>query len=515
MLDESTGTRDRVWICMRREIACATGVGDRSTDRRVFQQCEYLAVMTTSIQPWVRLNFGSAGAILGDQRRGERLRSILTSAMARPAGRISEVFRTNAERQATYDFLEHGQVDVDRVRETIGIACARACSREPEVLVPLDGTSLTLTDKSGMKGFGNVGTYTAGARGLKVLTSLALKKDGTPMGVPSLVFWARQRPDDDEARRKRTSGELESVYWRTCVDETDDRFRREAPDTKLHFIADREADAGPLMRHIIDKGHRFTIRADGTRKVRLDDKKVDVFEPLRAAAHRGTLRVPVTAKPGRTARTARLVVRAAKVCLVLRDPDGKNPRYEWVTAVWAYEYDTCPPGEHALDWLLYTNAPVETVADAIDTVTRYTKRWRIEDFHRTWKRGGCRVEETQLRSYNAVVKWATMLAVVAVRAEHLRHVARTSPEEPATSELTATELEALILVKRREKKKNEVIPDDTPTIAQAVRWIADIGGYVGNKSSGKPGATVIARGLERLLIVAETIDGLRTAGKLR
>jgi hypothetical protein len=47
-----------------------------------------------------------------------------------------------------------------------------------------------------------------------------------------------------------------------------------------------------------------------------------------------------------------------------------------------------------------------------------------------------------------------------------------------------------------------------PTIAQAVRWIADLGGYTGNKSSGPPGSVVIARGLERLTIAVQVLQAL-------
>ncbi|MDI1429689.1 hypothetical protein [Polyangium sorediatum] len=36
-------------------------------------------------------------------------------------------------------------------------------------------------------------------------------------------------------------------------------------------------------------------------------------------------------------------------------------------------------------------------------VIGYTQRWRIEAFHRTWKQGGCNVEETQLQTSVPVI----------------------------------------------------------------------------------------------------------------
>jgi len=40
------------------------------------------------------------------------------------------------------------------------------------------------------------------------------------------------------------------------------------------------------------------------------------------------------------------------------------------------------------------------------------------------------------------------------------------------------------------------IPDDIPTMANAVRWLAELGGHAGRPSSGRPGAVTIRRGLE-------------------
>jgi hypothetical protein len=41
-------------------------------------------------------------------------------------------------------------------------------------------------------------------------------------------------------------------------------------------------------------------------------------------------------------------------------------------------------------------------------------------------------------------------------------------------------------------------PPQPPTLAEAVRMIARLGGFIGRKSDGHPGATVIWRGLQRL-----------------
>ena len=103
-----------------------------------------------------------------------------------------------------------------------------------------------------------------------------------------------------------------------------------------------------------------------------------------------------------------------------------------------------------------------------------------------------------------VLRWATMLAAIAMRVERLKPLARTQPDLPADIALSQIEIEALRIAKTRIKKCTETIPTTgMPSIGQAVRWIAELGGYTGKSSGGPPGSITIARGFERLLIWAD------------
>jgi len=175
------------------------------------------------------------------------------------------------------------------------------------------------------------------------------------------------------------------------------------------------------------------------------------------------------------------------------------------------EHGTEPPGEKPLDWMLLTNAPIDSIQAIRRVVLGYSTRWRIEEFHKTWKSGACNVEDTQLRSRNALIRWATILSVVATRIERLKRLARTEPERPASDELTPVEIEVLLVLKRRYKKRTETVPDTMPTMGQAVLWMAELGGYTGKSSGGPPGSTTIGRGLERLKISAEAVLAVREA----
>jgi hypothetical protein len=192
--------------------------------------------------------------------------------------------------------------------------------------------------------------------------------------------------------------------------------------------------------------------------------------------------------------------------LHLKEGGRSNKRVELrVSVVNAREMGDVPAGEERLDLLLITNQRVANFEDARGVLSAYTLRWRIEEFHKTWKSGHCRVEESQLRGEQAVRKWAIILAAVACRIERLKLLARDTPNALADAEFSEIELHALILLKRRSKRKNEIISDEIPTISQATIWLAEIGGYTGKSSGGPPGSITLSRGLFKLRAAADAI----------
>jgi transposase-like protein/transposase Tn5 family protein len=471
--------------------------------REFFGRLRVRRGMQTARQ-WAQASFGSAE--LGDGRRSRRMVELMAGAAARPSGRICDVFAGAAQRQAAYDFVEHESVSADAVIEAVGNACLRQCAQHPRVLIPMDGSSVTLTDRQCSKGFGRIGSLRFAAHGLKVMNTLALTPQGEVLGVPTQHYWTRQKRA--KQRGYRGPKQRESAHWRDAVDEVSERRTRLAPDTRLHFIADREADASLLIRHILQHGHEFTIRANGTRTIKLERGRVAIRPWLIRQRAVATMSLKLSAQAAGSEREVELVVRAARVRLVLRDRHSKHRSVREVTVVWAREQGRLSKGQKRIQWMLYTTDLVHSGTQACAVVQRYGLRWRIEEMHRTWKSGACNVETMQLRSPQAAIKWACMLAAVAARIERLKSLSRKSPNEPASIELADVEVRALILLKRDQKKRTESIPDSMPTIAQAVRWIADLGGYIGAKSSGPPGSTVIARGFERVLIAAQVLQAL-------
>jgi hypothetical protein len=456
-------------------------------------------------QRWAREEFGHAQ--LGDERRTKRLVQLAAGALDHPAGRITEVFGSDAKRQGAYDFLESHHVSEAALSEAVARASARRVADTAYAFVALDGTSLSLVDRKRAKDFGAVGSYTEGGRGLKIIHAYITDKLGVPAGVCGQAWWTRP---DEHVRRSpsRKLHEKETVHWLEVIEQTSRYFSEEAEGTRPWFQIDREGDCWSTLRRLIDRGELFTVRSSWNRRLKTKNGEPRAYlrEALQKSRVAHTIFVDVPAKPGRRARRARLEIRARQVTLDLKNSWTKVRYKRPVNVLSVKERGTTPSSEKPLEWLLLTSHAIETKQDLELVVFGYTQRWRIEELHRTWKSGGCRVEETQLRTKSRVIKWATVMVAVAARIERLKYLARQRPDTAATVELTENEILALLLLKRTEKKRNETIPAGVPTIAQATRWIADLGGYTGKSSGGPPGTITLKRGLNRLATATKLIE---------
>jgi hypothetical protein len=418
---------------------------------------------------------------------------------------VSAVFELEEERQAAYDFLESRKVPERAVVDALRVSTARSSASEAQVYIPVDGSSLTLVDRVGDKGFGSIGQRRLPTRGLKVVTALAVATSGVPIGVAGLQWWAR---GVREKRRRRLDrhDRTETAQWLENIEHIEAAYRRHAPETARWYVLDREGDNAEVLQRLRQMQAHFTVRSKHDRPVLRGDGRRSRLSTVAARGKwLGSYVVDVPAAPQRRARRAVVEVRAERVTVLLPNYEHRlEPIAFELTVLLARERHP-PRGCPRLQWRLLTDQPVRNRVAALCIIGSYCTRWRIEEFHRTWKSGACNVEDSRLRARAHVVRWATVLAAVAARTERLKYLARNDPEQPATVELTPLEIEALIAAKRRQKSSVEVVPDGVPTIRQAVRWIADLGGWgdARYRKGAEPGTITIARGLERLMIWAD------------
>jgi hypothetical protein len=457
---------------------------------------------------WAFEEFGHAS--IEDQRWRRRLVSVAKRLGRRPAGRVTEAFVDDAERQGAYGLLESDAVSEGDVGAAIFEACAKRSAGEEYVFCAIDGTSLTLADHEGSKGFGPIGVRAKRGRGLKVMNAMVLTSDGVPLGVSSQQWWARSERRRRKHRDQLRPEQKETRFWLEAMKQTRQVMAKHAPGTRCWFQLDREGDAWPMLLDAGLEDHWFTIRACRNRRVLLPTGGHSYLRTIVAKqAMKAEYSLEVRATSKRQARTAAMEIRACTVTLEFRDKSTKRRFSMETNVVQALERGTTPRGEKPIEWTLLTNRPIKTKKDLTNVVFGYSMRWRIEELHRTWKSGACRVEETQLRSPSAVIKWATILIAVAVRIERIKQLSREQPERPASDEFSPVEIKAAALLRFGKSAKTQVPAGVVPTMAEVTLWIAQIGGYTGKASSGgPPGSITLARGLKDLRAVVQAMEAL-------
>jgi Transposase DNA-binding/Transposase DDE domain len=471
--------------------------------------------MTISNVAWAQEEFG--GAQLGDARRRRRLMAVAAQAARRPSGMVTGVFTTPAQREAAYRLMGKESTSCRELAASAHAAAARRCVGHTDIIVPLDGSSLNLSDPAGLRGLGPVGTRASGAQGILVMTALALDPRGTPLGLLDQHYWTRpqRRPKGRTYRRgskndKRPREQRESFIWVETMRRVTETMAKEAPRSKPWFQLDRGGDCMSVLMEAADAKMHVTVRAVHERRLRWPNgQNGHLLSSILYQPVRGTYEVDVPARYKQVARLATMAIRVACMPVELQLSRTQR-RILNVNVVLATEQHA-PRGQTPLRWMLFTTHPVTTVTDAIEVVAAYVRRWRIEDFHKTWKSGACNIESCKLGSKDAIIRWVTMMASVAARIEHVKHAARKTPNAPATVVFSRAEIDATILLYKEGLTKIHVPykPGDTPSVAEITYWIASLGGHMGNPKTRPPGATVIRRGLEQVAAVAKVLVSIR------
>ena len=199
----------------------------------------------------------------------------------------------------------------------------------------------------------------------------------------------------------------------------------------------------------------------------------------------------------RAARAARLEVRFRQVRL---KPPKHKPKLGELS-VWAIlaEETDAPKGVEPLKWMLLTTMEVSDFEQATEKLSWYARRWGIEVYHRTLK-SGCKVERRQLGSADRIEACLAIDMVVAWRILHLTKLGRETLEVPCTVFFEQADWKALCCFTRQDPTP----PDQPPSLREAIRMVASLGGFLGRNSDGEPGTKSLWLGLQRLDDIAAT-----------
>jgi transposase-like protein/DDE family transposase len=447
------------------------------------------------------------GAQLGDERLTRRLMRIADAVSAAPTRSFPAVTGSDSELEGVYRFMSNSRVSSRKILAPHFAASAERAGKG-DVLVVHDTTNFVF---GGLVKRQGLGRFKQGqGQGFFGHFALAVTADGSrqPLGLVGLCTIVRHTPPHRQARLSGTSWEFSR--WANLALHVNEALPR-----AIH-VMDREADAITLFNELGAAGARFVVRSHHNRRLGKDDESGETH--LNDALERGKVMlrrtVPLSRRrpdplgralrkiyPPRMERLADLRVKASRV--TVKSPpyghlDPDYPREVTLNAV-LVEETTRKAGLDPVCWRLLTNLPVDTPEEVAFVVDAYRTRWMIEEFFKALKTG-CAIEKRQLETGRALLNALAVFAVVAWRLLLLRHVARTSPDAPATAALTSQQVRVLSqLAAMTGPNVPKVDLPPNPSAADALRAVAQLGGHI--KNNGPPGWQVLGRGYDSLLLV--------------
>lgn len=410
----------------------------------------------------------------------------------------------SAAAEGAYRLLRNDHIQPDAIAEGAFQSVAEEASTRPLLVAAEDTTTLTVSKALKME-LGDVGGPAAAAvQGLFVHSVLLVDPQSKEtIGLIEQQRWARDPATRGKRhdRRTRAYEDKESFKWQSASE----RMATRLGETMSRVISacDREADIYEYLLYKQARGERFVVRCSWDRG--LADSDVRLREQVASWRVIGSSEVEVAqrgGKHGRSARKARVVLRAGK--LSLRAPlrlDKKGAPIP-LSVVDVREEDA-PDGVEPLHWTLLSSEAVSNPAEAAQILDYYRLRWRIEEFHKAWKTG-CGAEMRRPHSADNYERLVVVLAFVAVRILQLRELERAHAD--ASCERVLTRLEWRCLWASTQKTPS---PKEPPSALWAVNAIAKLGGWIPNNRTQRPGWIVLWRGWERFEERLEAVEIVR------
>lgn len=451
-----------------------------------------------------------------DERLGKRFRTLLEQLSDGVGESIPMACQDWANTKAAYRFLSNERVSEEDILTGHFQATRERFARSEGPILVLQDTSefsyqrdkpeligFTRRVKTGHGGYGEPEVRIV--CGILMHSSLAVTTDGLPLGLAAIKFWTRKKFTGRYALNKPNPTRVpieakESIRWLENLKQSTALF--DDPDRCIH-IGDRESDIYELFCEAQDLGTHFIVRACVDRMA--GDGHHTIADEMEEVRVKGLHRVETRDKKGRL-REAVLELRYRRIRVL--PPWGKYKRYSplTLTIIHAQERDT-PDGCDGIDWKLITDLPVSSNEEAIEKLSWYALRWKIEVFHNILK-SGCKAEDSKLRTAERLVNLIATFCIMSWRIFWMTMVNRSAADAPPKIALTQVEIEILDRVVK--DKSGRRSPAGPKTLSHYLIKIARLGGYLARASDPQPGNMVMWRGLARLTDIEM---GFTLAGK--
>jgi hypothetical protein len=458
---------------------------------------------------WAMEEFSSVA--LGDRRLDQRLVKLCDNFSESPESSINHACADWAETKAAYRFFRNEHVDAHKIMEAHSKKTAERARKYERILAIQDTSYLVYTSHSKTTGLGKMSLKEGKhvkkiySKGLLMHSSLAVTTEGLPLGLLDQKIFARELNSEKSRKHKNVTPieEKESCRWLESLGNS----KRLMGDTQIVTVCDREADMYEFFKLSEELQASVLVRANVNRAVnkksRYAEKDViKLWDHIGSQPCAGTFQIEVPTKSktkhsdGREARVATMGPRFGSFQFNaprnnIKHRNSEPPNIE-MCAVYVHEKNP-PDGGKPLEWMLLTNLKVSSFEEAYEKVQWYCLRWRIEMYHKVLK-SGFRVEECRLSDAARLIRYLTVMSIIAWRLFMVTLIARTDPDTACTTLLADAEWKVLYL----KVNKGSRLPNKAPTLGNVVIWIARLGGFLARRHDGKPGTITLWRGWKRL-----------------
>lgn len=431
----------------------------------------------------------------GDKRRNERFVTIINNISTQPGASIPRQNKSWYDTKATYEFFKNEEVSIEELKKIMMMYGATKLSDELTVLIAHDISNISYNDLQAT-GLGYVDNKQG--RGILCYSSIAATTQGLPLSLLYQHTWTRPLEELGKSndRKKLAFEDKETYRWYEGMKEVNKLLGNDIH--KIH-IADREADIYELFFHAYQPNTDLLIRARHNRSLSNGSHLWDNVAEQPVAA---TVSLELPDKTGKKKLKVEATVKYHEV-EILRPANNKDS-FESVmlTAIEVREKNSEGKNEQdIIHWKLLTTLEVKRISDALQCVRWYTFRWLIERFHYVLK-SGTKIEHLQLKDAQSLQKAIAVYSIAAFSVMQLVYHSRHYPQVSCEVVLTKAQWMTLYMLIHGTNH----IPQQPPSLQQAVMWIGRLGGHLGRKSDGPPGLKTVWLGYQQLCHAASVYE---------
>jgi hypothetical protein len=332
--------------------------------------------------------------------------------------------------------------------------------------------------------------------GINVHSCLLITPEGVTMGLVDQSINTRETnkdPHSPHEKQKRKIQDKESGRWLQTMQTAQNNAPKNA---KLIHIADREGDMYEWYNLALNTQQSFVIRA---KHDRLTPEGTHIWEEVVRSKPRGQVKLLVAKNLNAQTEEREAILSLRYITTKIARPQNRTepelPSELTINLVNVAEEDP-PEGVVPIEWMLTTNLELASCDDALRVVDYYRQRWKIERFFYVLK-SGCKIEELQQHSVDRIEIMVLLYSLISVHIMMLTYLSRLYSELSCELLFSQSEWKTLY----RAAKRTSVVPEKPYSMADAVRYVAALGGFVGAPSDGSPGLKVVWMGLSKFFVL--------------